>query len=169
MTRVLVATASKHGATHEIGDAIAAALESEGIEAFTGRAEDVTALDDVDAVILGSGVYAGHWLEPAKTFVDRFQAELRALPVWLFSSGPLGDPPAPAGDPVDVSMVREKSGARDHQVFAGRLDQPNLGFAERAVIKLVRAPYGDFRDWPAIAKWGREIAGSVVEVAAIDR
>ena len=39
----------------------------------------------------------------------------------------------------------------------------------RMVIRMVRAPYGDFRDWPAIAKWGREIAGSVVEVAAIER
>lgn len=169
MTRVLVATASKHGATHEIGDAIAAALESAGIEAFTGRAEDVNALDGVDAVVLGSGVYAGHWLESAKAFVDRFQAELRTLPVWLFSSGPLGDPPAPAGDPVDVSLVREKSGARDHRVFAGRLDQADLGFGERAVIKMVRAPYGDFRDWPDISKWGREIAGSFGEVPAIDR
>jgi hypothetical protein len=36
-----------------------------------------------------------------------------------------------------------------------------LGFAERAIVKVVRALYGDYRNWPEITAWAREIAGSV--------
>ena len=122
--------------------------------------EDVSSLDDVDGVIVGSGVYAGHWLGPAKEFVERFQEDLRRRPVWLFSSGPLGSPPAPDGDPVDVAPMVEKSGARGHRVFAGKLVQEEIGLAERAIVKLVHAPYGDFRDWAEIRAWAREIAGT---------
>lgn len=165
MVRILVTTASKHGATDEIGNAITAALESEGIEAFARGAAEVTTVADVDGVIVGSAVYAGHWLGDAKEFVERFQEDLRRRPVWLFSSGPLGTPPAPDGDPVDVGVMVEKSRARGHRVFAGKLDRDKVGLAERAIVNVVRAPYGDFRDWAEIREWAREIAGTfAVEV-----
>lgn len=168
MTRILVTTASKHGATSEIGDAIAAALESRGIEAFHRRAAEVDSLDGVESVIIGSGVYAGHWLGPAKDLVRRFQAELRARAVWLFSSGPLGAAPAPVDVPVDVAEMTELSGARGHRVFAGRLAQEDVGFAERAIIKVVKAPYGDFRDWPEITAWAMEIAEALRPAVAAE-
>jgi menaquinone-dependent protoporphyrinogen oxidase len=168
MTRILVTTASKHGATQEIGDAIAAALESRGLEAFTRPAGEVDSLDGVDGVIIGSGVYAGRWLGPAKDLVRRFQAELRARPTWLFSSGPLGAAPAPGDVPVDVAEMTELSGARGHRVFAGRLAQEDVGFAERAIIKVVKAPYGDFRDWPEINAWAVEIAEALRPALAVE-
>jgi menaquinone-dependent protoporphyrinogen oxidase len=167
MTRILVATASKHGATYEIGDAIAGALESKGIETVTEHAEDVTTLDGVDAVIIGSGVYAGRWLEPAKTLVERFHAELRLLPVWLFSSGPLGDTQTPDDIPWDAATMIDKSGARGHRVFAGRLVKEDLGFAERAIVRVVKAPYGDYRNWAEISAWAVEIAGALAPAEAV--
>lgn len=164
MVRVLISVASKHGATREIGEAIAAALTAEGIEAVTRPAQEVAAIDDFDdfdAVIVGSGVYAGHWLEPAKQFIERHGAALRQRPVWLFSSGPLGEPLAPAGDPVDVAPLVESTAARGHRVFGGQLARERLGFGERAIVKMVRAPYGDYRNWPEVGEWAREIAGSL--------
>jgi menaquinone-dependent protoporphyrinogen oxidase len=166
MTRILVTTASKHGATHEIGDAIAAALESRGIEAFTAHAADVSSLQGVDAVIIGSGVYAGRWLEPAKAFVERFQAELALRPVWLFSSGPLGDTQKPEDVPWDEAAMIEKTGARGHHVFAGRLAKEDLGLAERAIVKVVKAPFGDFRNWSEISAWALEIADALTPAEA---
>ena len=166
MVRILVTTASKHGSTHEIGDAIAAALESAGIEAFTQHAEDVQSFRGVDAVVIGSGVYAGRWLEPAKAMVERFQEELRQRPVWLFSSGPLGDSEAIDDVPWDAAPMIAMSGARGHRVFAGKLAHEDLGLAERALVKVVRAPYGDFRTWPDITAWGLEIAGAVTPAEA---
>lgn len=158
MVSVLVCAASKHGATHEIATALAAGLQAEGLEVTRAEPAEVTRLDGIDAVVLGSGVYAGHWLEDAKDLVDRLGSELTARPVWLFSSGPIGDPPKPEDEPADVAGLRERTGALDHRVFPGRLDRSGLSRGERAVAKLVRAPEGDFRDWDAVAVWSREIA-----------
>ena len=169
MVRIVVITASKHGATREIGEAIAMALAAAGFEAQVRAAEEVTTIDDADAVILGSGVYAGHWLGSAKDLAERLGTSLRQRPVWLFSSGPLGNPPAPASDPVDVATMMEMTAARGHRVFAGKLTKEQLGFGERAIIGMVHAPYGDFRNWPEINEWAHEIAGALAPAGASNR
>jgi menaquinone-dependent protoporphyrinogen oxidase len=148
--RVLVSTASKHGSTADIGRAIADVLIGEGIEARILAPEEVTSLDSYDAIILGSAVYAGHWMKPMRELVDRLEAELAGRPVWLFSSGPIGDPPKPEEDPVDVAPIMDKTAARDHLLFAGRIDRKKLNFGERAIVGALKAPEGDFRDWDEI-------------------
>jgi len=161
MVRMLVTTASKHGATREIGEAIAAALVAEGVEVVVRPVDEVAAIDDADAVIVGSGVYAGRWLASARRFVERFGEGLRQRSVWLFSSGPLGTPPAPEDVPLDIATVMEATSARGHRVFSGRLARERLNVGERAIVKMVRAPYGDYREWPEITTWAREIADSL--------
>ena len=47
----------------------------------------------------------------------------------------------------------EQTGALDHRVFAGKLDKAELGQLERTMVRAVRAPEGDFRDWDQIAEW----------------
>jgi menaquinone-dependent protoporphyrinogen oxidase len=90
----------------------------------------------------------------------RHAEALSEKPTWLFSVGPIGDPPHPnpEEDPVDVAAILEATKARQHRVFSGRLDKRNLGFAEKAIVMALRAPEGDFRDWEAIRAWAREIA-----------
>lgn len=156
--RVLVTAASKHGGTAEIAVSIAASLEDAGHHASVARPEEILSLDGYEAVILGSAVYAGHWLEEARGFVKRHYAALKEMPVWIFSSGPIGEPLKPETEPVDVSAVRTETLARTHRLFGGRLDRHVLGFGERAVVIALRAPEGDFRPWPAIDAWSREIA-----------
>ena len=75
--RVLVTTASKHGATDEIGRRIAATLDRAGLTVVSAAPEAVVSVDGYDAVILGSGVYAGRWVESAKAFVEREREALR--------------------------------------------------------------------------------------------
>lgn len=159
--KVLVTVGSKHGASDEIGAALRTALGEAGLEADQVAPEQVRSLDGYDAVVLGSGVYAGRWVDAARKFVDGHLEELRARPVWIFSSGPLGEPPKPDDEPPDGRAVAERIGAREHRVFAGSLDRAKLGFGERAIIGIVKAPYGDFRSWPAIAAWGAGIARSL--------
>jgi menaquinone-dependent protoporphyrinogen oxidase len=114
-----------------------------------------------DAVVVGSAIYGGRWLKPAKQFVESNSKALRARPVWLFSSGPLGDPPAPEGDPADAAPMVEASGARDHRVFGGKLDKKGLSLVEKAMVKAVHAPEGDYRDWNDIRTWAIGIAHSL--------
>jgi menaquinone-dependent protoporphyrinogen oxidase len=156
--RVLVVAASKYGATAEIATAIGERLERQGCEVTVAAPEQVASVDGYDAAVIGSAVYAGHWLRPARELVERLGDELRSLPVWLFSSGPIGDPPKPEEDPVDVAAIVAATGAREHQVFAGRIDRRRLSFPERAITVALRVPDGDFRDWTAIRAWATTIA-----------
>ena len=64
--RVLVAAATKHGATGEIAQAIADTLRDQGLDPAVLEPERVDTIDGYDAVVLGSAVYAGHWLKPAR-------------------------------------------------------------------------------------------------------
>ncbi|CAN5732802.1 hypothetical protein BH23CHL7_BH23CHL7_02780 [soil metagenome] len=156
--KVLVATASKHGATAQIGAAIGEALRDQGLDVTALPADEVSEITDYDALVIGSGVYAGRWLGQAKSLIEANGPALHGRMVWLFSSGPLGDPPKPESDPVDVAELVELSGAQGHRIFAGRLDRSELGLGERAIVSLVRAPDGDFRAWDEVRDWAREIA-----------
>ena len=159
--RVLVAAASRHGSTAEIAKRIGEVLVEAGIEADVRLPGDVASVESYDAVILGSGVYAGRWLGAAREFVDREAAALSSRPVWLFSSGPVGDPAKPAAEPVDADAIRRRTSALDHRVFNGKLDRQALGFGERAIVLAVHAAEGDFRSWEAVTEWATEIATSL--------
>jgi len=164
--RILVTVASKHQSTLEIGQAIGRALAASGILADVRPAEEVDTLTGYDAVIVGSGVYAGNWLAPARDVIQRCLSQLRERPVWMFSSGPMGDPPKPEGDPAGVAALIELVRPRGHRVFSGRLESSDLGLGEKLIVKAVRAPFGDYRDWPAIEAWSTEIATELGFAAA---
>jgi menaquinone-dependent protoporphyrinogen oxidase len=164
--RVLVTTASKHGATEEIGRAIADALNEHGIETGFLAPEDVISLHRYDGVIMGSAVYAGRWMGSMKKMAQRLAGELNERPVWLFSSGPIGDPPKPEEEPVDVAPILEATGARGHVVFAGKLDKSVLSFGERAIVAAFKAAEGDFRDWDEIRNWAKEISEELTSMSA---
>jgi menaquinone-dependent protoporphyrinogen oxidase len=157
---ILVSAASRHNATNEVAHAIAGVLTAAGLEVVVRRPEEVGNLASYDGVVLGSAIYAGHWLKPAKQLVERTSSRMRAMPVWLFSTGPIGDPLKPDAPPVDVAPMVELSHAREHRIFGGRLDRRHLGFAERAIIGLVGAPDGDYRPWAEIEAWAAEIAAT---------
>lgn len=164
--KVLVAVASKHGATMEIGQVIEASLRSSGLDVELKRIEDVSTLSPHSAVVLGSGVYAGHWLRPAREFAEVHEGELKRLPVWLFSSGPVGDPPKPLENPAEVAGVVKRIDSRGHRLFAGKIEGSDLGFSEKALVALVRAPDGDFRPWSEISTWAESIAAQLLEESA---
>lgn len=166
--KVLVASASRLGSTEAIAARISARLETHGLEAAASPVGSVGELAAYDAFVIGSALYAGHWLKEASEFVHGEAATLSARPVWLFSSGPLGTMATKVA-PVEPAEVRELTAAvnaRDHRIFSGALDRgavdgSQLGFAARFVAKRF-VPEGDFRDWPAIDAWADEIAHELV-------
>ena len=88
---------------------------------------------------------------------------LAERPVWLFSSGPVGDPTRKivqqmGADPVDLPDVLGKTRAREHRVFAGKLEKRNLTIPQRAALLVMRGLEGYFRDWEAVEGWASEIA-----------
>ena len=158
---VLVTVASRQGATKEIAERIGEVLSAAGLGATVEPVEAVGDVDRYDAVVLGSAVRIGHWIEPARRFVRDHGAALATRPVWLFSSGPIGNPPRPAGDPLEIGELMATLHARDHRVFAGKLEKEGLGLAERAIVAAVRAEGGDFRPWAEIDAWAAGIAAEL--------
>jgi menaquinone-dependent protoporphyrinogen oxidase len=162
--KVLIAYASRLGSTKAIAERIAVRLGTHGLEARVRPVTSVIDLAPYDAFVIGSAVYAGHWLEEARQFVDDHQAELGTRPVWLFSSGPVGHTATKVAPvrPAEVNELSRVVRAKDHRIFAGALDRAavdgsDLGFADRFIAKRF-VPEGDFRDWPGIDAWADDIA-----------
>jgi menaquinone-dependent protoporphyrinogen oxidase len=162
---ILVAYASKYGATEGIARRIADILHREGYLTKASPIEQAEHLAAYDAAVLGSAVYYGSWLKEAVEFVHRNRSALALRPVWLFSSGPLGEHVEDGEpQPKEIAELRALLQPRDHRTFFGALDHAKLSFAERMVVKAVRAPGGDFRDWDAIEAWAKGIGSAVSHV-----
>ena len=158
---VLVSAASRHGATTEIAQAIGRALAERGWEVTVLPPEQVSGTSNYDAVILGSAVYFGQWLKPAADLARRVADELSTRTVWLFSSGPVGDPPKPANNTVDVSQIVTMTKAKGHQLLGGKLTKSQLNFRERAMAAALRVQDGDYRDWALIRQWATEVGDAI--------
>jgi menaquinone-dependent protoporphyrinogen oxidase len=167
---VLVAYASKYGATREIAERLADRMRAAGLAAQAEPVTRVTDLSGYSAFVIGSAAYLGHWLNDATVFVRRNQAVLATKPVWLFSSGPLGTEPTDAkgqdkrgaAEPKEFAELIETIKPIGSRVFFGALDPGTLGFRDRAMRALPAGralfPEGDFRDWPDIDTWAAGIA-----------
>lgn len=156
--KVLVTAASRHGSTEEMADAIGTTLSGAGLEVIRQAPDEVQNLVDYDAVVLGSAIYLGRWMDPAKSFIERFRGELAQIPLWMFSSGPVGDPPKPEGTPPEVEALIERVGPREHRIFAGAIDRRELGLGEKVVARVVGVADGDFRRWAEVGEWASGIA-----------
>jgi len=164
--QVLVAYATKHGATAEIAEKIGQVLREARLQVDVLPADRVDDLAPYGAVVLGSAVYAGQWRKDAVTFLEKNEAALAERPVWFFSSGPTGE-----GDPVALmdgwrfpgaqQPIADRIGPRDIAFFGGELDMEKLNFGERLLVKGIKAPVGDFRDWDVIRTWAETIAATL--------
>jgi menaquinone-dependent protoporphyrinogen oxidase len=165
--KVLVVSASRHEATRGIATAIAEALRDAGLKVNDLAPADVHDIESYDAVVIGSAIYGGEWLPEANDFVERFDAALRRRPVWLFSSGPIGDPSHPVDEPRAVERLMAQLLPRGHRTFAGRLDRTRLDLVERTIAQVTGTPFGDYRDWPGIRAWAAEIAAALARPMAV--
>ena len=173
--RVLVAYATRHGATAGIAKRVAATLSAAGHEAEARPVEEITDVEPYDAVVIGAAAYMFHWLKPAVKFCHRHHKQLAARRVWLFSSGPLGSELVDKDGKNVLETTRPKEfaeltkllHARGEQVFFGAYDPDAdpVGLADRIVHHMPAAkaamPAGDFRDWPAIDVWAARIAAEL--------
>lgn len=169
--QVLVAYATKYGATQEIAEKIGESLRKAGLNTVVMPADQVSDLDSYRAVVLGSAVYAGQWRDEAAKFLKNHVEKLSGLPVWLFSSGPTGE-----GDPVELmsgwqfpealQSYADRVQPRDIAFFHGVIDPKELNFAEKLIVKGIKAPTGDYRDWESITAWAEAIADSLKQASS---
>jgi len=165
-TRVIVAYASKHGMTAEIAGKIGDTLRQSGLQVDVLPVKSVKGLAPYKAVVLGSAVYIAMWRKEFVKFLQENEKPLSGLPVWIFSSGPMGE-----GDPVELlhgwrlpeaqKTLIESIKPRDVALFHGAINIKKMNLFEKWVLKSVKAATGDFRDWKAINKWASGIADAL--------
>jgi menaquinone-dependent protoporphyrinogen oxidase len=159
--RVLVAYATKFGATAEIAEVIGSTLAESGLPVDVRRARDVDTLDPYDVVVLGSAVYMARWRRDALRLLRR--PELAERAVWLFSSGPAGQDTAENHSdrwtkPQRVMHRAAEIDARGHVVFGGRVSEDAGGFVRRNMARNSPPELRDRRNWDEIRAWAAKIA-----------
>ena len=174
--RILTTWGSKRGGTEGIAQTISAALAEHGFEVIAVPANRARHVGDFDAVIIGGALYANRWPRDVRRFVDRNVKQLRQKPVWLFSSGPLDDSAETNEIPpvTQVSVIAQRTGAKGHVTFGGRLVSTAKGFPASAMAK---THSGDWRNFDEIRAWADKLAlelphaeaGTVVEPPARSR
>jgi len=158
--KILVAYASRAGSTGEVAEAIGQVLCEAGAAVDVRLAKEVTDLRPYRAVVVGSGIRVGKWLPEAVQFVERYQEALSRVPVAYFlvcltlnedteenrrTVAAYLDPVRDLVQPVDVGL------------FAGVMDYNKLPFIFRLMMKAMKSPEGDFRDWEAIRAWAGQV------------
>lgn len=166
-SKILVAYASKYGATREIAERIGDILRQAGLQTDVLPVDGVRDVNCYQAVVLGSAIYIGKWPREAVKFLQVQARTLADRPFWLFSSGPTGQ-----GDPVELvegqrlpsslKPVVDRIQPRDIAVFHGYINPDKINSIEKwAIRSLVKKPFGDFRDWDAIYSWATSIADAL--------
>ncbi len=162
--KVLVAVGSKYGSSRAVAKAIATTLEDQGFEVDFQDAADVRSVMPFDAVILGSAVYGGLWRRDASALAKEHRDALRLRDVWTFSVGM--ENVVVEGQPKDEAYaIADAISAREHKRFAGALDPEKLNIGERALIRALDPPLGDFRDFSEVTAWAESVASQLREVA----
>lgn len=162
--RLVIATASRHGSTHEVGDWAAQAIAAEfrgGVEIHRIRCEQVgvETLPDLDAAIIGGSIYAGRWPRSGRTFVRSNLQALQAVPVWAFS--------ACLGDRVPSTELASVTGQRlravSHITVGGAVRLADLPNRERALLAAMRVKDTDTRSRQAVESWAVGLGADIVE------
>lgn len=163
-TKVLVAYASRYGATRQIAEVLGEALAERGAEVRVAPAGELRDAAGYDVVVVGSAVYNGRWLEEARRFVGR--GGLRAVPTWFFSSGPTGGSPQAEAAvlrscgldtpvPRHLAAVAKRIGIRGHATFGGTIGEGATGMLARWM------PRGDWRDFGQVRVWAGRISDEI--------
>ena len=150
--QVLIVYGSKNGGTAGLAHMIATAFEREGWRADVRDAADRPGIGDVDAVVVGGGLYMNRWVPSVRQWTRQHTPALKNVPVWFFSSGPLDDS-ARAGDIAPVPGVAKLANEIEisgHMTFGGYLDRQPKGFIARQMAK---RSAGDWRDPEHVAEW----------------
>lgn len=166
MIKVMVAYATKMGATGEIAEAIGDELRSAGFEVTVSNAIDVHTLDGYDAAVIGSAVYMARWRPEAVELLTRQAKSGSSIPIWIYQSGPLstvedGTNPAVPGKVRDLAA---RIGTAPPATFGGRVEPATAkGFLAR---KMAAGPGGgDYRDFDEIRRWAGGIGAQLAERA----
>ncbi|MFC3433161.1 flavodoxin [Nocardia seriolae] len=160
----LIVYASAAGSTAQIAEFMAQRMRDKQLHV---RVEPVDRAPDpglFEAVVLGSAIHNGRFLPGFADYIQRHAATLKQQPNWLFSVGMGPALHGPVGaifkriTPPAVTECRTAADSKGYQGFAGVVARPP-DLRTRLLVRLFGCPFGDLRDWTAIAAWIDGITG----------
>ena len=165
--KILIAYATKHGATSSIAAKIADALCEEGFQVDLKLARKVQDVTEYDAVIVGSPIYIGQWLRGAKQFLNRYRDALAGKHVAAFITCTYlqdgNDTPERRAhakelyiDPVFEKLPEIEPVSPG--ILSGEFLYKELYPVEYILMKLAKFSEGDFRNEEKIRAWALEIS-----------
>lgn len=162
MSRILVVYATKSGCTTGVAERIGTALVDKGATVEVVSAEGDPDPVEYDGVVVGSGIRVGQWHSAAKEWVTSNAEALRARPtafyvacMTLAADSEKTDEVRAYTDPIIAESGVTPIGVG---LFAGWFEPGKFGLLERTVLKAMKTPQGDYRDWDAIDAWAAEVA-----------
>lgn len=158
--RALVTFGSTRGGTQGLAFYVADGLRAEGFVVDVQPAAHTLSVEGYDVVIVGGALYANRWHKAARAFVKRHTAELRRVPTYFFSSGPLDESAVKRSIPPvrGVAKLMDRVGARGHATFGGRLSSHARGIPASSMAKKMA---GDWRDPGQVRAWTGEVAADL--------
>lgn len=153
METVLVAYATKHGATREVAADVARVIRQSGFEVEILPAREVGSLDRYQGVVIGGALYMGRWHKDARKLLERCRGDLVSLPVAVFAMGPKSTEPEEL-DRAGAQLERALSVVPEVQPFSTAIFGGVFSFGKKHAV--------DARDWNAIQAWGVEVAGKLL-------
>jgi menaquinone-dependent protoporphyrinogen oxidase len=177
--KVLVAYATVHGSTQEVGEFIGRILRAFSADVTVANVNDVQDVGSYDAFVLGSAIYGGLWLHDMCAFTDRFENEVAEKPAyfWITCIRALeANGYSHAQEYYIDHKALNSFDVRDIAVFTGKL---RTDLIDRKEVWYLAANYDgkmtpglikdDFRDWGAIAAWTNSIAKDLKLVPAFEQ
>ena len=159
-SRILITYATRAGSTAEVAGDLGEVLGERGFIADVVPVKENPPLEGYQGVLIGSAIRMGNWLPEAVQFIQNNQQALRHVPVALFTVHGINlgdDEHSRASREAYLDAVRPFLTPMEHVFFPGKIDPARLSLIDRLMVRLVKAPIGDLRDWKTIDGWAQSV------------
>ena len=157
--RILVAYATRAGATIQVAQTIGETLAATGAAVDVRPITRVNDLKGYTAMVIGSAIRMGKWLPEATEFVKSNQSTLATAPTACFLvCATLHEDTVETRTKVltYLNPIRPILKPTSIGLFAGKMNYDTLSLLDRAMVQS-KVPQGDWRNWDAIRAWARDL------------
>lgn len=154
--RILVTYASKAGSTAEVATRIGKILSNKNLAVDVIPVNKVTDITSYQTVILGSAIRIGNVLPEVQKFVESNQAMLQKKSFHIYFMCMMLEKDTDENRKAVsdyLKPIRALVKPASEGMFAGVINLKKLGLFDQLMIKAMKSPQGDFRDWDQIGSW----------------
>lgn len=161
--KILVTYGTWAGSTGEVAEAIGKTWREQGVTVDVEAARDVADASPYTAVLVGSGIRAGRLHPDVLKLLKAQQAALSEVPVAYFvvCLSMMEDTEEQRREVMGYLEAAREAAPQVEPVgtglFGGVMDYDKLALPIRLMMKTMKSPEGDYRDWEAIRTWVAEV------------